>query len=115
MDIKRVNIVYHCMYCRKKCYFDKESLIRHFKNGCKKIKNKCTHSLMIEANGLSCHVYMNEKNHHLDVKQDLLPSVYWPDAVKYFTTNNDWKTAREMDSSWSSSEDEEEEKKCSSD
>jgi len=96
------------MFCRKKLYFDKASLIQHFKKGCKKKNKKCTHSLMIEANGLSSHVYMNEKNCHLDVKKDLLPSVSWPDAVKYFTTNNDWKTAHAMDSDWSSSEDEKE-------
>jgi hypothetical protein len=103
-----MNIIYHCMFCRKKLYFDKEKLVQHFKKGCPKMKGKCKHSLILEANGLSCHVYMNEKNCHLDVKKDLLPFVYWPDAVKYFTTNNDWKSAHAMDSDWSSSEDEEE-------
>ena len=107
-----MNIMYDCMYCRKKLCFDKTKLVQHFKK-CRKMKGKCTHSLILEGRGLSCHVYMNEKNCHLDVKKDLLPFVYWPDAVKYFTTDNDWKTAHAMDSEWSSSEDGEDEEDSS--
>ena len=107
MDIKKVNVCYDCIYCRNHLCFDKKTIVRHFQKGCRKMKNRCSDSLIVEANGLSCHVYMNEKNCHLDVKKDILPKLYWPDAVKFLTTSNNWKTVHGIDSDWSSSEEDE--------
>ena len=107
MDIKKVNVCYDCIYCRNHLCFDKKTIVRHFQKGCRKMKNRCSDSLIVEANGLLCHVYMNEKNCHLDVKKDILPKLYWPDAVKFLTTSNNWKTVHGIDSDWSSSEEDE--------
>ena len=71
------------------------------------MNNRCPHSILIKARRLSCHVYMTEKNCHLDVKKDILPKLYWPDAVKFLTTSNNWKTVHGIDSDWSSSEEDE--------
>ena len=99
------------MYCKSHLTFEQSEIIQHLKKGCRKMKDRCSHSLLIKARRLSCHVYMTEKNCHLDVIKDLLPLVVWPNAVKYLTTSNNWKTVHEINSRWSSSEEEDEDEK----
>ena len=107
MEFNKWSIMYDCMYCKKKLTFDKTKIVNHFKSGCRKIKKNCTHTLLIQATRYSCHVYLNKKNCHLDVKKDILPLVRWPDAVNYFTTTNDWKTLHLIDSDGSSTDSDE--------
>ena len=109
MNFDKMSVMYACIYCRKKTTFDKPKIVQHFKHGCRKMKNRCNHSLIIEVSATVCYVYMNEKNVHLDVKKDILPLVNWPSSVQYFTTTNDWKTLHYMDSDWSSSENDDKE------
>lgn len=108
MNIKKMNVSYDCIYCRNNMCFDKKAILHHFTQGCEKMKNRCSGSLIVEVNGLSCHVYVNEKNCHLDVKKDILPKMTWPDSVKFLTTSNNWKTVHGIDSDWSSDEEDEE-------
>ena len=109
MDIKKVSVWYDCIYCRNHYCSKKQTIMKHFEKGCRKMKNRSSDSLIIEANGNSCHVYMNEKNCHLDVKKDVLPKLYWPDAVKFLTSSDNWKTVHGIDSDWSTTEEDESE------
>ena len=103
--------MYSCMYCKNHLTFKKSEIIRHLKKGCRKMKNRCSHLLFVKVRPLSCHVYMTEKNCHLDVIKDILPHVRLTKTVKYLTTSNNWKTVHEMNSSWSSSEEEDKDEK----
>ena len=113
MDLNKLPIWYNCIYCKKRLTSDKNKIVQHLKNGCKKMKNICNHSLLVEATTYSCNVYLNEKNCHVDVKKNVLPLVTWPTTVKFFTTRNNWKTVHLMDSDWSSSDDDSEEEEVS--
>jgi hypothetical protein len=106
MDFKKMSILYGCFYCKKKVTCNKNRIIQHLENGCRKMKNKCSCAITIQTSESlkSCCVYLNETNYHLDIEKDVLPLLRWPETVQHFTTRNDWKTLRVMDENWSSSE-----------
>jgi hypothetical protein len=97
MDVKNVNILYSCIYCRRRLTSDKTRVVDHLTKGCSYKKKKCTHTLLVEASPLTCYVYLNEKNCHLDVRNDLLHHIRFPEVKQYFTTQNEWKSVRTIE------------------
>jgi len=104
-------ILYGCMYCKRLFLYNKKRLVDHLKKGCRKKKGACKHTLLCEATPQRCYVYFNETNCHLNVKEDLLPLITFPEVNQYFVTSNDWKTVRLIEDTNVSSDDEEAEEK----
>jgi len=97
MDVKNVNILYACIYCRRRLTSEKTRVVDHLTKGCSYKQKKCTHTLLVEASPLTCYVYLNEKNCHLDVRNDLLHHIRFPEVKQYFTTQNEWKSVRTIE------------------
>ena len=103
-------IFYGCMYCKRLFICNKQKLVNHLTKGCRKKKGVGKHTLMCEVTPRRCYAYMNELNCHLNVKEDLLPLISFPEITRYFVTSNNWKSVRLIDD-WNSSSDEESDEK----
>ena len=105
-----LTIFYCCMYCKRLFMCNKNRLVDHLTKGCRKKKGAGKHTLMCEVRDQRCYAYMNELNCHLNVKEDLLPLISFPEITRYFVTSNNWKSVRLIDD-WNSSSDEESDEK----